>query len=148
MNSAGLRFGLFILIHALIGAGTATTARTQPPGQTRSPGGRSLGELQAFYQQNCARCHGTDGSSRSPEGKRLAGSDFTKAARAFRDAPGPAADREIQAMARTILKGLFFGITMPGWKDELSPDEATRMVKEVLLQAERGRVIQPENEAH
>lgn len=147
MHSAGLHLRPFGLIRAFIGTGIATAALAQAPSQTGPLGGLPRTDLRAFYQQNCARCHGADGSSHSPEGKQLAGSDFTKVAKAFRDNPGPAADREIQAMARTILKGLFFGITMPAWKDQLSPDEATRMVKEVLLQAERGRVIQPDTEA-
>ena len=110
----------------------------------QAPTPKTINELKAFYQQNCVRCHGTDGSAQSPEGKKLGGQDFTKAAQDFRALTGPASERELRAMARTIQKGLFFGFSMPAWKDKLSEEDATFMAREVLLKAERGKAIKPD----
>jgi mono/diheme cytochrome c family protein len=118
--------------------GVAAFAQTPVP--------KSVNALKAFYQQNCVRCHGADGSAKDPEGHRLGGLDFTKAAREFKTADGPAADREIRTMVRVIQKGLMFGFSMPAWKDKLSQDEATLLVKEVLLKTEAGKPIQPDPE--
>ncbi|HJW43457.1 MAG TPA: cytochrome c [Geothrix sp.] len=104
---------------------------------------KTLQELKAFYQQNCTRCHGLDGSAKAPDGKKLGGLDFTRAAQDFRNLGGPASDREIRTMIRTIQKGIFFGITMPAWKDQLSPEDSTLMVREILLKAEVGKPIAP-----
>jgi mono/diheme cytochrome c family protein len=108
---------------------------------------KSVPELKAFFAQNCTRCHGQDGSAHTPEGKKLGGLDFTKAARDFRELAGPASEREIRKMSKTIRKGIFFGRIMPSWKDHLSPGEAELMVREILLKAERGKSIQPDPEA-
>jgi mono/diheme cytochrome c family protein len=112
-------------------------------GQAPAPKVKSIQELKDFYQQNCIRCHGQDGAARTAEGKKLGGLDFTKAAEDFRKLDGPASDREIRAMGRTIRKGLFFGLSMPGWKDQLSEEDANLMVREVLLKAEPGKIIKP-----
>lgn len=115
------------------------------PAQAQAPAAnaKTLQELKAFYQQNCTRCHGLDGSAKTPDGKKLGGLDFTRAAQDFRTLSGPASEREIRTMIRTIQKGIFFGITMPAWKDQLSQEDATLMVREVLLKAEAGKAIQP-----
>ncbi|MBP1771442.1 MAG: Cytochrome oxidase, cbb3-type, subunit [Holophagaceae bacterium] len=115
------------------------------PGQAQAPAARAktLQELKAFYQQNCTRCHGLDGSAKTPDGKKLGGLDFTRAAQDFRNLSGPASEREIRTMIRTIQKGIFFGITMPAWKDQLSPEDSTLMVRDILLKAEAGKAIQP-----
>lgn len=115
--------------------------------QTPVPNTKSVPELRAFYQQNCIRCHGADGSAKGPEGKPLGGLDFTKVAREYRAANSEASERELRAMARTIRKGLFFGITMPAWGKQLSEEEATLLVKEVLLKAEPGKAIQSVQQA-
>jgi mono/diheme cytochrome c family protein len=112
-------------------------------GQDLVPRTKSVSELKAFYQQNCVRCHGADGSAKGPDGKSLSGLDFTKAAKGFRTLNSEASEREVQAMVKTIRKGLFFGITMPAWDRQLSQEEATLLVKEVLLRAEPGKAIQP-----
>jgi mono/diheme cytochrome c family protein len=108
---------------------------------------KSVLELKAFYGQNCTRCHGLDGSARTPDGKNLGGVDFTKAATDFRARSGSASEREIRAMSRTIRKGILFGFTMPGWKDQLTDEEATLMVREILLKAVPGKVITAETGA-
>ncbi|MDP1830486.1 MAG: cytochrome c [Geothrix sp.] len=115
----------------------------QPP----APQAKSINELKAFYRQNCTRCHGPDGSGRSSDGKKLGGMDFTRIAQDFRARNGPDSEREIRTMIRTIQKGLFFGLTMPAWKDQLSQEDATAMVKEILLKAESGKAIEPGPEA-
>ena len=107
------------------------------------PKAKSVQELRAFFQQNCTRCHGLDGSAHTPEGKRLGGMDFTVVAEEFRQAGGPGSEREIRRMSRGILNGILFGVTMPAWKTQLSPEDAQLMVKEVLLKAERGKAIEP-----
>jgi mono/diheme cytochrome c family protein len=112
--------------------------------QPTPPPSKSINELKAFFQQNCTRCHGLDGSARSPEGKKLGGLDFTQAAKDFRALPGPASEREIRIMIRTIRQGIFFGITMPSWKAQLSPEDASVMVREILLKAQAGKIIQPD----
>jgi len=112
-------------------------------GQALAPKARSIPELKAFFQQNCIRCHGLDGSARGPEGQKLGGLDFTKAAQDFRLLEGPGSEREIRKMAKTIRKGILFGRIMPAWKDLLSQDEAGLMVRQVLLYAERGKPIEP-----
>ncbi len=108
-----------------------------------TPKAKTVPELRAFFQQNCTRCHGLDGSAHGPDGKRLGGMDFTVVAEEFRQAGGPGSEREIRRMSRGILNGILFGVTMPSWKAQLSPEDAQLMVKEVLLKAERGKVIEP-----
>jgi mono/diheme cytochrome c family protein len=105
---------------------------------------KSIEELKAFYVQNCTRCHGRDGSAHTLDGRKLGGMDFSQTAKNFRSLNGPASEREMRTMVRTIQKGLFFGLTMPGWKDQLSQEDATLMVREILLQAEPGKIIAPE----
>ena len=108
-----------------------------------APKAKTVQDLRAFFQQNCTRCHGLDGSAHAPDGKRLGGMDFTVVAEEFRQAGGPGSEREIRRMSRGILNGILFGVTMPAWKAQLSPEDAQLMVKEVLLKAERGKVIEP-----
>ena len=122
-------------------------ALATPAAETQTPVtmAKSINQLKAFYQQNCTRCHGRDGSARGADGKKLGGQDFTLAAQDFQKLRGPASEREIRAMAQTIRKGVFFGLSMPSWKDQLSQEEAALMVKEVLLKAEPGKAIEPES---
>ena len=89
--------------------------------------------LRAFYADNCVRCHGADGSALGPDGQRLKGADFTDL---------KAMEREKDAsLAKTILKGTFFGLGMPSFKDQVSEEEALRMVREVVRKAEKGKTI-------
>jgi len=115
-----------------------------PAAQTSPPKGKTINELKAFFQANCIRCHGLDGSAKSPAGKVLGGRDFTQSAKHFRELSGPASEREIRAYIRTIQRGILFGYTMPSWKEQLSPEDSTLMVRDILLQAEVGKVIEPE----
>ncbi len=113
------------------------------PAQAPAPTTKSIQELKAFYQRNCLRCHGEDGSAHGADGKKLGGVNFTKTAEEFRKRGGPATERELRAMTRTIRKGVFFGVSMPAWKDQLSEADADLMVREVLLQASPGKAIKP-----
>ncbi len=97
---------------------------------------RGAAELQDFYAQNCARCHGADGSAVGPDGKRLKGMDFTDARAMAREKDGN--------LAKAILKGRKFGMEMPAYKDQLSAEEALAMVTEVLRKAQKGRAIGPQ----
>ena len=96
---------------------------------------KSLSELRAFFVANCVKCHGTDGSALSPEGKKLGGFDFTNVKEAAKESDDD--------MAKTIRKGLLFGIRMPSFKDRLTEDDIQTLVKEVLRKAEKGKVIAP-----
>lgn len=92
-------------------------------------------DMRAFYQYHCAGCHGVDGAARNPAGKSLRGQDFTDAR--WQKGTGDA------AMVKTIRKGLFFGWAMPAFKDQLTDEEAQRLVTEVIRQAVKGKPIEP-----
>ena len=96
---------------------------------------KGVRELKSFYQLNCVRCHGQDGGALSPEGKPLKGFDFTSA-------EGMKGKTD-EALARTLRKGIFFGIAMPAFKDRLTEEEARVMVREILRKAEKGKAITP-----
>ena len=92
-------------------------------------------ELRGFFQQNCVKCHGADGSAHGPDGRKLKGFDFTNAVEM--------ANQTDAEMAQTIRKGLFFGWRMPAFKHQLSQQDADRMVQEVLRKAQKGKAIAP-----
>jgi len=100
--------------------------------QAASPD-RPLSALRHLYIENCARCHGMDGSATSPDGRRLKGLDFTSA----RDMAGKT-DPE---MAQTIAGGLFFGLRMPAFRSTFSETEIQTLVREVLRKARKGRSL-------
>jgi len=93
-------------------------------------------DLRAFYQDKCSKCHGVDGTARDGDGKKLRGQDFTD--------PKWREKAEDAELRDTILKGKFFGMAMPAFKKDLTPEDAERMVREVVRKAEKGKVIQPE----
>lgn len=128
-----LRIALGLLLSA---AGALLASQPAPPD-------RDIEALKAVYQQKCGRCHGADGSGHGPGGQNLGGLDFTKAAKAFRQAEPADAERELRRMARAIQRGVFFGKVMPAWKDLLSPKETELMVREILMKAEAGKAIEP-----
>lgn len=97
------------------------------------PAGNDLG---LFYQQNCARCHGADGSAIGPGGKKLKGHDLTD------ERWQQNADDD--EMVHAILNGKFFGLAMPKFKDALSKDEAQRMVTDIIRKSKKGEAIGPE----
>ena len=63
-----------------------------------------------IYSKNCTECHGTDGRAKTPKGRRLAATDFTKKDWNPDEARG----------IRIITKGKS---DMPSFKDKLTADE-------------------------
>ena len=96
---------------------------------------RTPAQLRAFFQQNCVKCHGPDGSAMGADGQKLKGFDFTDTVKV--------AEQSDAKMVRTIRKGIFFGWIMPSFKDQLSEADAQTMVTEVLRKAQKGKVIAP-----
>jgi mono/diheme cytochrome c family protein len=117
------------LIFAIVFALWVAHALAQGPKQT---------DLKEFYQQNCARCHGPDGSAVSADGKKLHGQDFTD-----KDWQRNTGDKE---MVKTILTGKFFGLAMPKFKDALTEQEARWIVTDIIRNSKKGQVIAPEVE--
>lgn len=105
-----------------------------PSLQAQAPA-KTLPELKAFFAANCVKCHGSDGSAHTPEGKKLGGFDFTDAKEA-----GKESDAD---MVKTIQRGKLFGIVMPSFKERLTEADIQLLVKEVLRKAEKGKVIAP-----
>lgn len=97
---------------------------------------RSVGELKAFFQANCVKCHGVDGSARDAQGRPLRGRDFTNA----REMRG----ESDAGLVKTIRKGIFFGRVMPSYKDQLTEGEALTLVQEVVRKAKRGVPVAPD----
>lgn len=95
-------------------------------------------DLGVFYQQNCARCHGLDGSGVSAEEKKLSGRNLTDSN--WQRSTGD------DKMIKTIMKGKFFGLAMPGFKDTLTEEEVQRMVTDIIRKSKKGEVIVPDAE--
>jgi cytochrome c553 len=95
-------------------------------------------DLKEFYQQNCARCHGPDGSAVSADGEKLSGEDFTNQnwQRNTRD----------EEMVKVILEGKFFGLVMPKFKETLTEQEARKIVTDIIRKSKKGELIAPEVE--
>ncbi|MFX1487200.1 MAG: c-type cytochrome [Promethearchaeota archaeon] len=117
------------LIFAIVFALWVTPALTQGPKRT---------DLKEFYQQNCARCHGADGSAVSADGKKLRGQDFTD-----QDWRRNTGDEE---MVMTILKGKFFGLAMPRFEGALTEEDAHRIVTDIIRNSKKGQIIAPDGE--
>jgi len=99
------------------------------------PPARTVSELKAFFVANCARCHGHDGSARNALGKKLCGLDFTNQKKMAKETDAK--------LAKTIRKGIFFGVVMPPFKKRLSEAETMLMVTEVIRKAEKDKAIAP-----
>ena len=121
-----VRVPVLLLLPALLAAGDG-------------PASKSVPELQAFFQANCVRCHGIDGSARGADGKKLSGQDFT-------DLRDMRSKKDVK-LALTIRKGIFFGKVMPAFKEQLSEADATLLVAEIVRKAEKGKAIAPTPEA-
>lgn len=129
---------LILVMPFLLSSLTLAAGQTpgQTPGQTQGMApAKSISELKAFYAANCVRCHGPDGSGESAQGKRLKGMDFTDATQMAKESDA--------MMAKTIRKGIFFGVVMPPFKNRLTDAEVMTLVKEILRKAEKGKVIAP-----
>ncbi len=122
---------LLALIFMIVFALWITNALAQDPKRK---------DLKEFYQQNCAECHGSDGSAINSEGKKLKGPSFLD-----KDWQRNTGDEE---MVKTILKGKFFGLAMPKFKDALTEEEARWIVTNIIRNSKKGRIIAPEVEEH
>ena len=121
------RFRCLPLLPALLlGACLAIAIAEEPAGK----------DLRAFFQQNCVRCHGVDGSAVGADGKKLKGQDMTD--ESWRQTT------DDDEMVHTILHGKFFGLAMPKFKKELSKEEAERMVTEIIRKTKKGVPVEPE----
>lgn len=109
------------------------------PGLWAQAPAKTLNKLKVFYATNCVKCHGPDGSAQAADGEKLGGFDFTDAKKA--------AEETDAEMVKTIRKGLFFGIRMPSFKDQLSEADALLLVQGIVRKAEKGKVITPEEGA-
>jgi mono/diheme cytochrome c family protein len=123
LNEVTMRWRLLIL--ALV---CLPELQAQPPVKT-------VNELKAFYVAHCVRCHGQDGSSRNTLGKKLNAANFTDQRKMAKEVD--------TKLARTIRKGIFFGVVMPPFKKRLSEAEAMLLVTDVLRKAELGKAIAP-----
>jgi mono/diheme cytochrome c family protein len=96
-------------------------------------------DLRLFYQQSCVRCHGADGTARDAAGQKLRGKDLSDAQWAKKTSD--------EQMVDTILTGKFFGRAMPAFRKQLTPEDAKRMVVEIVRKVEKGKEIAPEKPA-
>ncbi len=81
------------------------------------------GDLQRYWNDACARCHGVNGNGRDLGGRPLpdAGFDFTDARKANR--------KKDADWVKSIMEGKD---KMPSFKDKMAPADAQRMVTEIL----------------
>ncbi|MCU0857628.1 MAG: cytochrome c [Pontiellaceae bacterium] len=126
-NGADRRTGLIPILFLLLIAAGAFHALAQQPVRK---------DLRLFYQQSCVRCHGADGAALGADGKKLSGADLTDPE--FQKKTGDA------AMVKIILKGKFFGLAMPGYKDELTEEEAQKLVTDIIRTSQKGKPIRPD----
>ena len=94
-----------------------------------------LRDIKKFYQNHCVKCHGADGSATGEDGKRLKGEDFTD--------KKWLSDTKDEEMINTIMKGKFFGMAMPAFKDKLTQEEAQLIVTEIIRKSKKGKIIAP-----
>jgi len=91
--------------------------------------GPSVHDLEAQYRFSCAPCHGLDGSARGPAGQKLPG-------RVLADRAWLAKQKD-EELLKSLLEGKG---AMPSFKHKLPPEEALRLLKEIVRPlARRGR---------
>lgn len=83
--------------------------------------GPSVHDLKAQYRFSCAQCHGLDGKAKGPGGIRLPG-------RVLADRAWLARQND-EVLVASILEGKD---GMPGFKHKLSPEDAKRMLTDVI----------------
>jgi len=81
------------------------------------------GDLQKYWTDACARCHGANGNGRDASGKQLpdAGFDFTDSRKANK--------KKDEFWVKDILNG---HDKMPAFKDKMTEADARKMITEVL----------------
>lgn len=95
-------------------------------------------DVKLFYVQNCAGCHGQDGSARAVDGAKLSGQDFTS--------PRWQKHTRDEEMVDAVLTGrhAFFGPSMPAFADRIGEADALRLAQEVLRKVEKGKPVKPD----
>lgn len=93
---------------------SSTKKSTVDPFPIEIATGDNLVQGQNLYNQHCAACHGTDGEGEQPD-------PFAPGSAPPHDASGHTWHHPDQANLSTVLNG---GVTMPGFSDKLSTDEA------------------------
>lgn len=83
--------------------------------------GPSVHDLKAQYRFSCSQCHGLDGKAKGPGGLPLPG-------RVLADRVW-LAKQDDQMLVASILEGKD---AMPGFKHKLTPEEAKRMLTDVI----------------
>ncbi|HJU84343.1 MAG TPA: cytochrome c [Holophagaceae bacterium] len=81
------------------------------------------GDLQKYWADACARCHGANGNGRDNNGRPLpdAGFDFTDGRKANR--------KKDSDWVQVLMNGKD---KMPAFKDKMSPADAQKMTTEIL----------------
>ncbi len=97
-----------------------------------------ISNIKKFYQNNCVKCHGSDGSAVGEDGRKLKGEDFTD--------QEWLKDTKDDEMIKVILDGKFFGFAMPAYKEMLTREEAQLMVTEIIRKSRKGQIIKPDVE--
>jgi len=119
-----LLFAAILLASACAAPDTVTTNQTQPT-LAPSPAAKSnaapdeFAAVRATFQKNCAGCHGEDGTggTKTVDGKKLKVPSFHEA-HALKDSD--------EDFIKQIANG---GDGMPAFKDKLSPEEMTDVVR-------------------
>ncbi len=124
--SHGWRFGLALLATALtVACGAGGVARIDPVGPDTPP---DLAEGRRLFLATCTGCHGArgDGMGAASEGLMPPPRDLTRGEYRFRStASGTLPTRA--DLERTLALGLP-GSAMPGWRDQLTPNQLTSLV--------------------
>lgn len=83
----------------------------------------SGGDLNKYWGDTCARCHGVNGNGRDNNGKSLpdAGFDFTDSRKANK--------KKDSDWVKSIMEGKD---KMPAFKDKMSPADAEKMIAEIV----------------
>ena len=97
-----------------------------------------VSDLIKLYQNSCSKCHGADGSATGEDGKKLKGEDFTD--------QKWQKDTEDEKMVKVIMKGKFFGLAMPAYKEILTREEAQMIVTEIIRKSKKGKIIKSDTE--
>lgn len=81
------------------------------------------GDLQKYWMDACARCHGVNGNGRDNSGKPLpdAGFDFTDSRKANRKKDGD--------WVKVTMEGKD---KMPAFKDKMSAEDAQKMITDIV----------------
>jgi mono/diheme cytochrome c family protein len=114
-----MRFHPTFLGLAFVSIGAASLAQTPAKDLPKFQGG----DLQKYWSDACARCHGVNGNGRDNNGKPLpdAGFDFTDSRKANR--------KKDAEWVQVTMNGKD---KMPAFKDKMSEADAQKMITEIV----------------